>query len=211
MALDNLADENRFIRDFNACAARYRPNFISHPAYVSSVFMPFEVFMREPQSELVDSLMSWMSAEQWHALERMGAEIYVEQDIRNRGTQVSVRVRHVDAEAVFANNSYVLAMILQSRGVLHNVPPGSLVNLRGPSSAAGAGGIRTPPQMFGEGRDLGPSAMLEVQPSVHMQEPAIPASSERRLALNHKLRGKKDVTHSETLSPRRVRKPKHRT
>lgn len=33
-------------------------------------------------------------------------------------------------------------------------------------------------------------------PSVHVQQPVIPASSERRMKLNHKLRGKKNVPHS---------------
>ncbi len=211
MYLDDITGHDRFVRDFNSCAERYRARFLGHPAYRSGVFVPCEHTLRGDQPALVETLMSWMCADQWHALERMGAEIHLMRDMRTRGTQVEVYVRHVDAEAVFANNSFVVARILQTRTEFHNVAPGSLYTLGEVSGADRAGEIRRPSLLFEEGRDLGTATPLPVQPSVHVQGPAIPASSERRLALNHKLRGKKDVTYSETLSPRRVRKPKHRT
>lgn len=54
-----------------------------------------------------------------------------------------------------------------------------------------------------------PFATNEGSPSVHVQPPEVPASSERRLRLNHKLRGKNDVAHDQHQSnqdtvPRRI-------
>ena len=215
MSTVDITNQDRFVRDFNLCAERYRDRFRNAPRYATAIFIPREATVGDARP-LVERLLSWMCAEQWSALERMGAEVFVERDIRRMGTEVIVHVRHEDAQAVFDNNAYAISMVLHGGSRLDQLR----------ALAADLEGQSISPLLFARlalprGADPDPS-LNEGNPSVHVQEPGIPASSERRLALNHKLRGKKDVTHSEHQSgkdsvdqriarrrPRAKRTPRH--